>query len=60
MSINRKKLIVIVAGILIMAISQILAQYFNFSDIIKGLTNGFGIGILFTAFLIKEKQSAQC
>jgi len=58
MSIKRKKIIVIVAGILIMAISQILAQYFNFSDIVKGLINGLGIGVLFTAFLIKEKQSA--
>lgn len=58
MSIKNKKIIVIVAGILIMAISQILAHYFNFSDIVKGLTNGFGMGVLFTAFLIKEKQSA--
>ncbi|PZW40654.1 hypothetical protein LX95_01722 [Mesonia algae] len=58
MPIKRKKIFVIVAGILIMAISQILAQYFNFSDIVKGLINGLGIGVLFTAFLIKEKQSA--
>lgn len=58
MSIKNKKIIVVVAGILIMATSKILAQYFNFSDIEKGLINGFGMGILFTAFLIKEKQSA--
>lgn len=49
--------IFIAAGAIIIAVSQIIAHYFNIPDVINGGLMGIGIGLLTVALISKRKKA---
>ncbi len=46
---KKKKALTLVAGILVISIAQVLFQFFEMNDFIKGSIMGIGIGLLLLA-----------
>jgi hypothetical protein len=49
--------ILITTGALMIAVSQIIAHYFNIPDLINGGLMGLGIGLLTVALISKRKKA---
>lgn len=53
---NKQKLLVI-AGLLIIAVAQIITHYIDSQDSITGIISGLGIGLLIGALFQKKHKS---
>jgi len=53
-----KALILLSIGMFVIAASQIVAQYFEVSDLVKGSIVGMGIGLLLTSVFFGSFKSA--
>ncbi|MDY8135383.1 hypothetical protein [Aquimarina sp. 2201CG5-10] len=54
---KRKSALLISAGILVIAFTQISSQYIALSDLAKGLLTGIGIGTLLIPLALKNSRS---
>lgn len=57
LSSNKQKLLII-AGLLILAIGQIITYYIDLQNSITGIISGLGIGLLLGALFQKKQKSA--
>nr|WP_294858587.1 hypothetical protein [uncultured Fluviicola sp.] len=57
MKTNQASLLVI-AGLLVIAASQIVAHYMNLPDFVLGAVTGVGIGLMIVSFLKSKKAGS--
>ena len=43
---KKKALLLLIAGLFVIAFSQLLSQYFEISDALKGISTGIGFGLM--------------
>ncbi len=53
---KKKPLMLLIAGLLLIAFSQILARYIELSDIVKGILTGIGFGLLVVALITTQNR----
>jgi len=54
---QRKTLLLLASGLFVIATSQILSQYLQLTDFIKGSATGIGIGLLLTALIFSTSKT---
>ena len=54
---QRKTLLLLYVGLFAIAASQILSQYVQLTDFIKGSATGIGIGLLLTALIFSTSKT---
>ena len=56
---KRKTLILISTGMLVIATSQLFSQFMEFTDLMKGIFMGVGIGLLLTSMIFGDFKTAE-